>query len=176
MARGWGWGSWGRTRGSARPAWPGTTRWPHPAVEQRVEDVVGRGLGPPLQDLREEQELERNTDIRPRPPAPGPSPRLNQSSLPGCFLGGTHAEEGGCPAGRSQQNLLPVLWPRLGFGRGPWQGFLNLPTMREWHPPPRSSRRRTPPSGASRRCHGMSEAPAEPALSCRDVGSLKHAV
>lgn len=88
MARGWGWGSWGRTRGSARPAWPGTTRWPHPAVEQRVEDVVGRGLGPPLQDLREEQELERNTDVRPRPPALGPSPRLNQSSLPGCFFGG----------------------------------------------------------------------------------------
>lgn len=45
----------------------------HPAVEQRVEDVVGGGLGPPLQDLREEQELQQSTDISPTPPGLGDS-------------------------------------------------------------------------------------------------------
>lgn len=45
----------------------GTRVGPHPTVEQRVQHVVRGGLRPPLQDLREEQELEQSTAVRSRP-------------------------------------------------------------------------------------------------------------
>lgn len=44
----------------------GTRAGPHPTVEQRVQHVIRGGLRPPLQDLREEQELEQSTAIRSR--------------------------------------------------------------------------------------------------------------
>ena len=57
---------------------------PYPAV-QHVENVVRGGLSPPLQDFREEQELEQSSDIRPRPPGVGGLlEHLNQSSLSEC--------------------------------------------------------------------------------------------
>lgn len=46
----------------------------HPAVEQRVEHVVGGGLRPPLQDLRQEQELEQSTGLGSDPGVGGSSP------------------------------------------------------------------------------------------------------
>lgn len=53
------------TAGSSGRRAGGRGRRAHPAVEQRVEDVVGGGLRPPLQDLREEQELQQSTGLGP---------------------------------------------------------------------------------------------------------------
>lgn len=48
-------------------ATPGVQVGPHPTVEQRVQHVVRGEVCPPLQDLREEQELEQSTAVRFRP-------------------------------------------------------------------------------------------------------------
>ena len=83
---------------------------PHPTVEQRVQDVVGGGLRPPLQDLRQKQELEQSTAVRPRP-SRHPAFRfkltpLDQASF-GAFRYLKHRfseEEGGPPCHNQKKN------------------------------------------------------------------------